>query len=577
LPLSAPADGDARNHDRLPEHAGRPLVSHARTHSLEVWAFAALLIFVVLFWRLGAPTLWDPDEAHYAETSREMLASGDWLAPTYNGQPFFDKPFLFHVFQVAAMRVAGPHELAVRLVPALAALALIATTAWLGFALASADVGIVAGLLLAASPGVFALARYAILDSLFTAFEFGGVALLAVAALRGGGWLQYPGYVLIALATLTKGPLAIVMCGLTFLIATAVSADARKRLLALRWRTGFLLVVVLAAPWFIYMYERFGRAFVDGYLLDENVRLFAASRFANQPAPWFYFQVLVTGLLPWTGLLVGRLIDDARAVWRRERLDTFEVLLWTWTLAVVGFFTLSTFRLDHYVFPAAPALCLLCSRAWSDVRTNGLHPRNAGARIGLHLVGPLLVVLGLGGGLFLLARLELPRAAVAVPIAVTLAGVALTAIVNLRGARPLRVPWIGLSAMLVTYVGIIVFVMPTLESRKVVPEIAAWVGSHASASDRIAVYRLNRWTNVFRFYVDRPTVHLESPEQARQFFAAPSPFYCAMLERTYEEFVAEGVPLRIVRERDGMWATSGRALWRRRIPPARFVIVARAQ
>ncbi|HEY2905052.1 MAG TPA: glycosyltransferase family 39 protein [Vicinamibacterales bacterium] len=552
-------------------------MSHARTHSLEVWAFAALLIFVVLFWRLGAPTLWDPDEAHYAETSREMLASGDWLAPTYNGQPFFDKPFLFHVFQVAAMRVAGPHELAVRLVPALAALALIATTAWLGFALASADVGIVAGLLLAASPGVFALARYAILDSLFTAFEFGGVALLAVAALRGGGWLQYPGYVLIALATLTKGPLAIVMCGLTFLIATAVSADARKRLLALRWRTGFLLVVVLAAPWFIYMYERFGRAFVDGYLLDENVRLFAASRFANQPAPWFYFQVLVTGLLPWTGLLVGRLIDDARAVWRRERLDTFEVLLWTWTLAVVGFFTLSTFRLDHYVFPAAPALCLLCSRAWSDVRTNGLHPRNAGARIGLHLVGPLLVVLGLGGGLFLLARLELPRAAVAVPIAVTLAGVALTAIVNLRGARPLRVPWIGLSAMLVTYVGIIVFVMPTLESRKVVPEIAAWVGSHASASDRIAVYRLNRWTNVFRFYVDRPTVHLESPEQARQFFAAPSPFYCAMLERTYEEFVAEGVPLRIVRERDGMWATSGRALWRRRIPPARFVIVARAQ
>ena len=347
--------------------------------------------------------------------------------------------------------------------------------------------------------------------------------------------------------------------------------------MALRWRSGLVLIVALASPWFIYMYWRFGRAFVDGYVLDENVRLFAGSRFGNQPAPWFYFQVIAAGLLPWTGLLAGRLIDDARAAWRGERLDMLEVLLWTWTLAVVGFFTLSTFKLDHYVFPAAPALCLLCSRAWSDVRTSGFHPRHAGARIGLHLIGPLLVAVGLGAGLFLVARLELPRAALLVPAAVTLAGAVLTATVNLRGARPLRIPWIALSAMLVTYVGIILFVLPALESRKVVPEMAAWVGSHASASDRVAVYRLNRWTNVFRFYVDRPTVHLDSPEQARQFFAAPSPFYCAMLERTYEEFVAGGVPLRIVRERDGMWATSGRALWRRRIPPTRFVIVARAQ
>ena len=577
MPLSAFADGDDRNRDPSPEHASRPTVSHARTHSPEVLAFAALLIFFVLFWRLGEPTLWDPDEAHYAETSREMLVSGDWLAPSYNGQPFFDKPFLFHVFQATAMRLAGPHELGARLVPVLAALALIATTAWLGFELVSADVGMFAGLILAASPGVFALARYAILDSLFTAFEFGGVALLAVAALRDRHRFEYPGYVLIALATLTKGPLAIVMCGLTFLIAIAVSPGARKRLLALRWRTGLGLIIVLAAPWFIYMYWRFGRAFIDGYLLDENVRLFAASRFANQPAPWFYFQVLAAGLLPWTGLLVGRLVDDVRAVGRGERLDTFEVLLWTWTLAVVGFFTLSTFKLDHYVFPAAPALCLLCSRAWSDVRADGLHTRNAGSRIGLHLVGPFLVILGLGGGVFLLGRLELPRAAIVVPIVVTAAGVVLTAIVNIRGARPPRVPRIALGAMLVTYIGVIVFVMPALESRKVVPEMAAWVASHASASDRIAVYRLNRWTNVFRFYVDRPTVHLESPDEARRFFAAPSPFYCAMLQRTYEEFVAQGVPLRIVRERDGMWATSGRALWRRRIPPAHFVIVARAE
>jgi 4-amino-4-deoxy-L-arabinose transferase-like glycosyltransferase len=65
-------------------------------------------VYVVLFWRLGVPTFWDPDEAHYAQTSREMIASGDYLAPYYNDEPFFDKPALFHMLQAAAMVVLGP-------------------------------------------------------------------------------------------------------------------------------------------------------------------------------------------------------------------------------------------------------------------------------------------------------------------------------------------------------------------------------------------------------------------------------------------------------------------------------------
>src|SRR5881396_4087942 len=71
-------------------------------------------VFVVLFWRLGASSVWDPDEAHYAETTRELLASGDWLAPYYNDQPFFDKPILFHWLQAIPMAVAGTPALGAR-------------------------------------------------------------------------------------------------------------------------------------------------------------------------------------------------------------------------------------------------------------------------------------------------------------------------------------------------------------------------------------------------------------------------------------------------------------------------------
>ncbi|OFW44149.1 MAG: hypothetical protein A3J29_00025 [Acidobacteria bacterium RIFCSPLOWO2_12_FULL_67_14b] len=539
-------------------------------------AFAAVLVFVVLFWRLGEPTFWDPDEAHYAETTREMVATGDWMAPHYNEQPFFDKPALFHQLQGAAMLVFGPTEFAARLVPALAALVLAATTVWFGATMLSAETGVLAGLLLIACPGVFGLARYAILDTVFTAFVFGGAALTTVAALRGRPRLQYPGYVLIALGVLTKGPLAVVLCGLPFLLAISVSADLRRRLLGLRWGIGLAIVVALAAPWFIYMYLRFLQDFVNGYVLDENLRLFAGSRFANQPGFSFYFQILAVGLMPWTGLLVGRFVDDVRATVRGERLDGLETLLWAWTIAIVAFFTLSTFKLDHYVFPAAPALYLLCARTWSDVRADQFSPRHAVSRLGLLLVGPLLVVIGVACGYFLTVRLRLPQAAAIVPVALTLAGVVVTAAVNVRRTLS-RLPWIVVSAMLVVYASVVLFVGPALEEHKVVDDLADWVVHHAQAGDRIASYKLNRWNPSFRFYVGRHTTFLEDPEEAAAFLGSGQPFYCVMQRAAYDEFVARGVELEILDEREGMWATSGRTLWRQRAPLARFVIVTRSQ
>jgi 4-amino-4-deoxy-L-arabinose transferase-like glycosyltransferase len=539
-----------------------------------VCAVAALL-FIVLFWRLGAPTFWDPDEAHYAETSREVLRSGDWLAPYYNERPFFDKPMLFHWLQAGSMALAGATEFGARLAPALAALALIITTAWLGTTLVSFEVGLVAALLVAASPSVFALARYAILDTVFAALLFGGASLVTVAALKDRPRLQWGGYVLVALAVLTKGPLALVLCGLAFGLAIVASAELRRRLLSLRIVTGVIIVLLLSAPWFIYMWVRFREAFVAGYVMDENIRLYAANRFGGRSDPWFYFRVLAAGLLPWTGLLIGRLFDDARTWIRDRKIDPLELLLWCWVVAIVGFFSLSRFKLDHYVFPAAPALCLLTARAWADIRAQTLARLSTGVRIGFQTVGPILVIIGAGGGYFMIARLELPAAAFVVPAVMLGAGALITVRASLRNWQVPRVPWIALVACTVTYVGIILWVLPALEQRKVVPDVARWVARNASPGARVAIYRLNRWSTAFRFYVDRHAELLDGVAEARLFLEQADPFYCVMLGPAYDEFVALGVPIEVVYERDGMWATSGRALWRRRIPPTRFVVVSR--
>ena len=540
----------------------------------------AVLVFVVLFWRLGAASFWDPDEAHYAETTRELIVTGDWWAPYYNEQPFFDKPIFFHQLQAAAMLVAGPNELGARLVPALAALALVLFTGWLGATLISPGAGLLAALLLAINPGLFALARYAILDTVFTALLFSGVGLIAVAALDPARRsLQWPGYVLIAGAVMTKGPLAFVLCGLAMALAIALSADIRRRVLGLHWIAGLGIAIALSAPWFVYMYLRFRADFVAGYVFDENIRLFAAERFGDQPPFWFYFKILATGMLPWTGIMIGRLVDDISR-WKRSgpgSSGSVNVLLWAWTIAIVGFFTCSTFKLDHYVFPAAPALCLLIASAWSDLRAFPDSPENRGARVGLRLVGPLLIVLGAAAGYFLLARLELPAAALVVPAVVVAAGAIITVRVNVRHDRPPAVPWIALCALTTIYAGLLLFVIPALEKQKVIPDIARWVAGRAEPDALIASFRLNRWNTAFRFYVDRHVAMLDDEQQVVEFVndaaASARPFYFVMLGDGYDELVAHGVPLSEVHAREGMWATSGRALWRTGVPATRFVVV----
>jgi 4-amino-4-deoxy-L-arabinose transferase-like glycosyltransferase len=475
--------------------------------------------------------------------------------------------------QAVPMSLFGPTEFAARLVPALAALALILTTWWLGAALASAEVGALAAMLLTVSPAVFGLSRYAILDTLFTAFLFGGVSLLTVAALRDRPRLQYGGYLLLAGATLTKGPLAVVLSGLAFLIAIAASADARRRLLGLRWIVGLLIVACLSAPWFLYMLWRFRGDFVHGYLLNENLSLFASPPYQNQPGWWFYLQIIALGFLPWTLVLIGRLIDDVRG---RRGVDTFEVLLWSWTIAIVGFFSVSRFKLDHYVFPAVPALCLITARAWTEAyegqvgQVGRLGQVGKFTRIGMMAVGPILVIAGITAGV-LMQRLALPAAAILAPASLVLAGGVLTARSMLRSLP--REPWSAFAAFGVAYLVIILFVGPALEQWKVVPDVARWVVTHSDPETRVGAYRLNRWDPALRFYVEHQTVVLETPDQAAAFFADAEPSYCVMRGSEFDDLVSQGLAIEVVYRRSGMWATSGRALWRQGATFTDFVVV----
>ncbi|WEI00983.1 glycosyltransferase family 39 protein [Acinetobacter soli] len=90
--------------------------SWLRTSSIKLG-----LVSVWLFVCATVRFLSIPDEGRYADISRHMFESGDWLVPRLDGLPFIHKPPMLHWLSSIAMHIFGVHVWVVRLVPVLAA------------------------------------------------------------------------------------------------------------------------------------------------------------------------------------------------------------------------------------------------------------------------------------------------------------------------------------------------------------------------------------------------------------------------------------------------------------------------
>lgn len=544
----------------------------SRLRPLLTWAGWAAVVYVVAFMRIGFPSFWDPDEAVYAVASREMLRTGDWLAPMYNGAPFFDKPILFYWMQLASFAVFGATEFAARLVPAVSAVGVMAATWWAGRAFFSREVGRLAALIVAVLPATFALSAYAILDMTFTMFLFAGIALVASAAVHDRPARQWWGYAAIALAVLTKGPLAIVLAGIAFILTLAIAPALRARLLALRWITGVALVVAVSSPWFIYMYARFGWAFIEGYFLRENFWLYAANLYATTRSYGFYLRVAAVGFLPFTPVLIGRVIDMARG----DRASDAEKLFWAWSVGTTLFFTLSRFKLDHYIYPVLPALAVIAAHTWCRLASATGIRGQRGALIGS--IGVPVVFVAAGLVLIRQSRqlpLDLSNALLAAPVMMAAGGLVTLVRTWRRGWRLPEVPLYSIAGLVAAYAVILVAGLNAFERAKPMKDLASWVSLNAPDDATITAYQLDRWKTSMRFYADRHMETAETPEELLGVLSRPGTHYAVMLESELEALrQREGAPaLQVVRERRGLTNTNGRGLKKKLDEWPNFVVV----
>jgi 4-amino-4-deoxy-L-arabinose transferase-like glycosyltransferase len=530
----------------------------------------AAVCWIVLFWKLSAPSLMDPDEAHYAQLTREMLQAGNWMMPLLDGLPYIDKPVLFHWLQGLAIAVLGETETALRLPSAIAAIALFWITRWTGMQLFDERLGVRAWLMLATLPLTFMLGSVGVFDMVFTAFLFGAIAFALVAALRDRPRLQYASYVLLSLAVMTKGPVALVLAGAFFLVGLACGRECRTALLSLRWVTGAVLTVLLSLPWFVWMYYALGWHFVHQYALAGNLYyLTQPQSFSNRAFNHtLYVSTFFAGFFPWSIIVLGGAIDTIRR-WRAAiKIPPAEVLLWAWVGVVFVLFSLARFKVDRYVYPAAPACCLLAARAWLSVsifRPDLVAARdNVFARWSIAVLGLILVAVGAFAGFSLFdLGLELPRSAVLIPISLALGGLVLEmTILRRKVVSPMLFATV-LVMLLVVYGSVMAIGMPVLERTRPTAAIADSLRPKLSADDQIGLYRLEKWRFSLRYYLERPLSRLQSPSDVKQFLNNKGG-YILMFDEELARLRKDGVNLRAVSERPAVTGTTGRGLRRQK-------------
>jgi 4-amino-4-deoxy-L-arabinose transferase-like glycosyltransferase len=382
---------------------GRPL----KMSRIEPWLYGwrpyallgALCLLLYLPGLTAIPAL-DRDEARFAQATRQMLETGDFLNIRFQDEARNRKPAGIYWLQAASVAVfSTPESTAIwpyRLPSLIGATLAVLLTFGLGRPLlrsfpdpaAAPLTALIAAVFLASALGVVAEAHIAKTDAALLACVVAGQGALGLAYVRAragatvGLGVSMLFWVAEAAAILLKGPVAIAVAIVTAATLSIADRDARW-LRALRPVLGVVFLVVAVAPWLVaiqsategrFLSDSLGRDFL-GKLLDAQ---------ESHGAPPFYYLVLVLFTF-WPGSLF--LAPGLIRGWRLHDLPVVRFLL-AWLVPAWVFIELVPTKLPHYVLPLYPALALLAASALVD----GSPERPAWSRFTILAMAALWVV-----------------------------------------------------------------------------------------------------------------------------------------------------------------------------------------
>lgn len=317
------------------------------------------LALVVFGANIGGYDVWPEDEPRFAQVSREMLRSGDYLVPRINGEVYLEKPpLLFWLTSLVSLPVGDVAEWSARVPSVVSDVIVVVLTYLLAARLFGPRVALWSALILLTCTRVDWQGRRGQIDMLLTACTTTQLYCLWRWELE-----RKTRFLLVLLfastaGMLAKGPPAIVFPLLYILVFYWGNRPARKQL---HWVLGLLLVVALTALW--YLPARMAAAEgaeasiesgVAGNLFRNTVGRFFLGVSKAQP-PWYYLQTLPMDLMPWTLFLPYSI----PWIWRHRRDNQQMRFLLCWVVPALIFFSICIGKRALYLLPIFPALAIL--------------------------------------------------------------------------------------------------------------------------------------------------------------------------------------------------------------------------
>ena len=422
-----------------------------------------LLAFCLVMWLPGLFTIppTDRDESRFAQASKQMIETGDYVRIMNGAEPRNRKPIGIHWLQVPfaaaarAMHVATLNPVWPYRLPSLAGgmLAVLATFE-IGLAMGRRRAALLAGAMLASCVVLTVETHMAKTDAALLGATTLAMAVLARAYAGGVGRGQAALFWLaMGAGILLKGPITPMVAGLT--VVTLVVADRRARwLLGLRPVSGVLLMLAVVLPWFIAIGIATHGAFFGDAVGGDLGRKLASGDDAHGAPPGLHLLLLPLLAFPATLPLLRSLPS-----WWRDRRDPPTRFLLAWIVPCWIVFEAAPTKLPHYTLPLYPALFLLAARVPASPPA-GWWPRRAAPAI----TAAAGLLLGVGA-------FALPLAVGAAPLLGVPAALAV-GLVGWLALQPGR-PTLALAAMPLVTVALLGFELPQAAPLWLAPQLQA--------------------------------------------------------------------------------------------------------
>ncbi len=319
--------------------------------NLKYFIFIAFVI--LYFCNIGGYGLMNPDEGRYAEIPREMLESGNFLTPTLNHVLYFEKPPLYYWFTAASFAVFGQNEFAARFTSVVMGLMSIFLTWFVTRKFEDENTANLSTVILGTSGLFFALSRVNIIDMTLSALLTLSLFSFYIFYKENKKRWLYIFYIALALATLAKGLIGIVLPGGVIFFFMLFTRDFKilKRL----FLTPAILVFFLVCVPPFYLVCKKNPDFFYFFFIQEHFLRYATKMHDRYEPFWFFIPVIIGGLFPWTlGLFV-----NVKNYLNKQQINLYLVL---WIIIITLFFSASSSKLIPYILPVFPPLAILIAK-----------------------------------------------------------------------------------------------------------------------------------------------------------------------------------------------------------------------